>query len=180
MNFGEQLLNLRKSKNLSQEELANKIGVTRQTISKWELGDTTPDLKQLDILTKVFDVSMNELTNNYKGNEIINEKIISNKIFRLLLVIIIGIIILCILYNTGYNNGLNNIRKYSNIDVTCTINNQNNYFKISYQNDNGIVSSMSGSTYLINSLYGDREDVTVVEMVNALNEYFVSNGGSCK
>ena len=45
MNFGEQLLNLRKSNNLSQEELANKIGVTRQTISKWELNETTPDLK---------------------------------------------------------------------------------------------------------------------------------------
>lgn len=179
MNFGEQLLNLRKSKNLSQEELANKIGVTRQTISKWELGDTTPDLKQLDSLTKVFDVSMNELTNNYKGNEI-GKNIISNKVFKFLLVLIIGIIILCVLYNTGYNNGLNNISKYSNIDVTCTINDQNNYFKISYQNDNGIVSSMSGTTYLINSLYGEREDVTVVEMVNVLNEYFVSNGGSCK
>ena len=46
MNLGNKIGYLRKKKNLSQEELAEMIGVTRQTISKWELGDTTPDINQ--------------------------------------------------------------------------------------------------------------------------------------
>lgn len=45
MEIGNKILILRKQNNLSQEELAEKVGVSRQTISKWELGETSPDLK---------------------------------------------------------------------------------------------------------------------------------------
>ena len=44
MEFGNRLYELRKQKGLSQEELANRLDVTRQTVSKWELGDSTPDM----------------------------------------------------------------------------------------------------------------------------------------
>ncbi len=47
MNFQEQLIFLRKQKGLSQEQLGEKIGVSRQTISKWELGSTTPEMEKL-------------------------------------------------------------------------------------------------------------------------------------
>ena len=40
------------------------MGVARQTISKWELGETSPDLKQSRKLSQIFNVSLNELTNN--------------------------------------------------------------------------------------------------------------------
>ena len=46
MEIGNKISELRKKNNLSQEALAEKIGVTRQTISKWELGETSPDIKQ--------------------------------------------------------------------------------------------------------------------------------------
>ncbi len=46
MEIGENILNFRKKKGYSQENLAEILGVSRQTISKWELGDTSPDLKQ--------------------------------------------------------------------------------------------------------------------------------------
>ncbi|MDE6141658.1 MAG: helix-turn-helix domain-containing protein, partial [Bacilli bacterium] len=45
MDLGEKIANLRKESKLSQEELAEKIGVARQTISKWELNETAPDIK---------------------------------------------------------------------------------------------------------------------------------------
>ena len=45
------------------EQLADKMGVARQTISKWELGETSPDLKQSRKLSQIFNVSLNELTN---------------------------------------------------------------------------------------------------------------------
>lgn len=46
MNLGNKITELRKQINLSQEELAEKVGVTRQTISKWELEETSPDINQ--------------------------------------------------------------------------------------------------------------------------------------
>ena len=46
MEIGNKIMELRKKSGLTQEELAEKIGVARQTISKWELGETYPDIKQ--------------------------------------------------------------------------------------------------------------------------------------
>ena len=64
MDFGKKLQELRKKNNYSQEELAELIGVARQTISKWELGETSPDLKQATILSKILNVSIEKLINN--------------------------------------------------------------------------------------------------------------------
>lgn len=64
MEIGNKIMELRKKKNLSQEELAEKVGVARQTISKWELGKTSPDIRQAKQLSKIFNVSLDELVNN--------------------------------------------------------------------------------------------------------------------
>ena len=64
MDLGKKILELRKKENLSQEQLAEKINVTRQTISKWELNETTPDIKQAKELSKLFKISLDELTEN--------------------------------------------------------------------------------------------------------------------
>ena len=64
MDLGKKILELRKKENLSQEQLAEKINVTRQTISKWELNETTPDIKQANELSRLFKISLDELTEN--------------------------------------------------------------------------------------------------------------------
>ena len=64
MDLGKKILELRKKENLSQEQLAEKMNVTRQTISKWELNETTPDIKQAKELSRLFKVSLDELTEN--------------------------------------------------------------------------------------------------------------------
>ena len=64
MDLGKKILELRKKENLSQEQLAEKMSVTRQTISKWELNETTPDIKQAKELSKLFKISLDELTEN--------------------------------------------------------------------------------------------------------------------
>ena len=71
MNFFEKLYELRKENGYSQEELADKLGVARQTISKWENGTTTPDTNNLIELSKIFKISIDELV----GNELYKEKI---------------------------------------------------------------------------------------------------------
>ncbi len=60
MTFGEKLQQLRKKRRLSQEQLAEQLGVSRQAISKWELG-TIPDIKNLIQLRNFFNCSLDEL-----------------------------------------------------------------------------------------------------------------------
>lgn len=55
------LFELRTKKGLSQDELAEKVYVTRQAVSRWENGDTIPNTETLKLLSKVFDVSINTL-----------------------------------------------------------------------------------------------------------------------
>ena len=55
------LLELRTQKGLSQGELAEKIYVTRQAVSRWETGETVPNTETLKLLSKLFDVSINTL-----------------------------------------------------------------------------------------------------------------------
>ena len=61
MEFHNKLYNLRKQKVLSQEELANRLNVSRQTISKWEVGDSTPDMEKLIAISDMFQISLDEL-----------------------------------------------------------------------------------------------------------------------
>lgn len=64
MKFEQKLINLRKQKSLSQEELAERLNVTRQTISKWELGQSKPDMDKLIEISKLFEVGIEELIND--------------------------------------------------------------------------------------------------------------------
>lgn len=55
------ILELRDKAGLSQDELAEKVYVTRQAVSRWENGETTPNIETLKLLSKLFDVSINTL-----------------------------------------------------------------------------------------------------------------------
>ena len=61
MKFNEKLINLRKSAGLSQEELGNKLDVARQTVSKWELEETTPEMDKLVKMSEIFNITLDEL-----------------------------------------------------------------------------------------------------------------------
>lgn len=69
MAFSNKLYSLRKQKGLSQDELGSKLNVSRQTISKWELGETTPELEKLIALGDFFEISLDELVMDVKAKE---------------------------------------------------------------------------------------------------------------
>lgn len=64
--FHENLTGLRKLNGMTQEELAERVGVSRQTLAKWESGETMPDISKSMVLAEIFDVSLDELA-NYSG-----------------------------------------------------------------------------------------------------------------
>ena len=61
MKFGENLKLIRKNKNMSQEELAEKVNVTRQSVSKWENGEAYPEMNNILELCKIFNCKINDL-----------------------------------------------------------------------------------------------------------------------
>lgn len=61
--ISETILLLRKKLGYSQETLAEKVGVSRQTLSKWELGESLPDIVASSRLAEIFDISLDELVN---------------------------------------------------------------------------------------------------------------------
>ena len=61
--FKDNLIHLRKIKQLTQEEVADKVGVSRQAVAKWESGETVPDLDKCRLLAELFGVTLDDLAN---------------------------------------------------------------------------------------------------------------------
>lgn len=60
--FKDNLISLRKLHHMSQEALAEKLGIARQTLSKWETGESVPDIEKCMEIAKIFDVTLDDLT----------------------------------------------------------------------------------------------------------------------
>lgn len=137
MTLGDKLLKLRKEKNLTQEAVAEKISVTRQTVSNWELGQTSPDLEQARRISELYCISIDELiehnievkNENNTGYEISNTEKLAGfllkflKIFFMCVVvtIVIGLIII-IIGMVSYKS----ISGTGNLKVTQSIENVSN------------------------------------------------------
>lgn len=106
MNLGNNIFKLRKKLQLSQEQLGEIVGVTRQTISNWELNETIPDAKQLIALSKALQISIDVLVDNdiqnlleQKVNSVETEVIKNNNLLKIIFVlslVIIGMVIVFI------------------------------------------------------------------------------------
>ena len=73
MALGQNILESRKKNGLSQEQLGEKVNVTRQTISNWELEETAPNPEQLKLLSKVLNVSVDDLIDNDLQNVVLSK-----------------------------------------------------------------------------------------------------------
>lgn len=130
MKFSDKLIDLRKKNGLSQEQLGEKLDVTRQTISKWELGQSKPDMDKLIELSKLFNVDISYLVDDeviVKGDINKREKNLSinkpRKWLVTLLVIIEIIIFIFLVY--GFVSSIKN---------TSIFNLKNNNFEKNYFN----------------------------------------------
>lgn len=78
MNFNKKLIELRKSKGLSQDELGQRLGVSRQTIFKWELAQSYPNFQRLVLLSDYFSLSLDALVKDIDVQDV-REKNLSEK-----------------------------------------------------------------------------------------------------
>ncbi len=98
MNLGIKILELRKKEGLSQEQLGEKVNVTRQTISNWELGETLPNIEQLKLLSQIFHVSIDELVDNDMNHILVERVSNTEKLAGIIIKILKGIGIVIGLY----------------------------------------------------------------------------------
>lgn len=129
MNINEKILLLRKKEGLSQEGLAEKLNVTRQTVSKWELGQTTPDIQQAKNISKIFKISLDDLTDNKLEFELTKN---SNNILQNL----IGKECLLLMDDNYSDSYINNNIKVKVLDVN------NSFIKIEYQKGKQIINKL--------------------------------------
>ena len=80
MHFHEKVLMLRKKHNLSQEELGLELGVSRQTISKWEAGVSYPDFQRLVMLSDFFDMTLDELVKDIDVQDVRKKSLTDEKV----------------------------------------------------------------------------------------------------
>lgn len=80
MKFNERLFEIRKKKGLSQEGLAMELGVSRQTISKWESGQSYPDFERLVMLSDYFDMTLDELVKGIDVQDVRDKNLTDEKV----------------------------------------------------------------------------------------------------
>lgn len=188
MKLGEKILKLRKKEGLSQEELGEKINVTRQTISNWELGETSPNPEQLKLLSKELHISLDELLDNDIQNVLIEK--VSNteklsgtvlKLLKIMLFVIIGIIVLWFILIIG-RIIVKNTKDYGrDIEETihCRLYGEEHSFSITYHELTGEAFALGGDTYFSNILDLDKYD-DAHQIFDVVNDYVKKNGGTCE
>ena len=129
MNLGKKLINLRKQEKMTQEKFAEIIGVTRQTISNWELNTTRPDLTQIEKISKLFHISIDELLDNDIQNIIVEkvnktEKIVNKntKTIKILLITIYFILLVSSLAIIIYYSTKKDFTKSYQTEIFCDAN----------------------------------------------------------
>ena len=173
MEIGKRIMELRKKNGFSQEELAEKLGVARQTISKWELGETSPDLRQAKELSKIFKVSLDELTDNDIKDILVektsNTEKLAGLILKLIKFMIVFIVVLPILLITlrviFKNIHESNSGRLMNVSITCELHDKKYGYEFNYYETTGEIKEAGGDGYLSN--------VTVIDA------YVKNNGGTC-
>lgn len=186
--LGEKIISERKKCKLSQEDLDEKLGITRQTISNWELNETSPDLKQASKLCDIFNISLDELTG--KENAILTrlDKTENNSKLIIKLVKTVGItlgtlifILLCIvsiyIYSTNYYTAEPTATGEGRF---CYYNGKISDYTVMKNNSDGSLSYDVGDINIINDLdlynikTGDPKEV-----LEKIVKYIKDNGGTC-
>lgn len=186
MSIGENILNMRKRKGLSQEQLSEQVNVSRQTISNWELNETLPDANQLILLSKALNVSIDELVNNdIKGvivEKVSNTEKLAGLVIKILkfigvaLLIMLVIDVVALILFTCFRKERTTTKNES-ATLNCSIGNQE--YEITIGDDNYFNCpdcSKEMKVYL--------RDITdwanLEHSKENINKYFSDNGGSCE
>lgn len=189
MDLGNKILKLRKEKGYSQEDLAEKLGVTRQTISNWELGSTQPNPEQLKGLSKILNVSIDELLDN-DIKAVIEEKVSNTeklagiiikilKVFGILIIIYILLLVIGIITFTFFRKESSESvsNKATSATLNCSI--EDNNYTVTIGDDNYFDCPECNEDMQI-YLKDITDWANIDHSVENIKTYFRENGGNCE
>lgn len=186
MSLGNKILSLRKKNGLSQEQLGEKVDVTRQTISNWELGETSPNPEQLKLLSKVLNVSIDELLDNDIKN-VLEEKVSNTeklagiiiKILKVIGIVLIVFVIIDIVAFILFSINGNVIRESSTqeIEMQCSIDDEDYIINIGLDGYFNCSNCPKDIQKDLKDNYIHFDDLSETE--NDIDDYFKKNNGSC-
>lgn len=175
MSFGENLINLRRQKGWSQDDLANNLNISRQAISKWENNTSKPDVDNIEKISKIFSVKIDELLNN----ELPNDKAVAldvkkeekkEKTITIVKLMIIAVIILyaiSVIYKfASLLVIVNGVQKYANLN--------NYHYVITTYDENGLAEKeeswfKDGVSKTVSTNYSGNiklEKITCIDFIN--------------
>ena len=189
--LGEKILKLRKKQGLSQEQLGEQVNVTRQTISNWELNETTPNPEQLKLLSNALDVSIDELLDNERKEVLMNK--VSNteklagmiikilKVFGIIFIIYIVFIVIAMIalgiYSFKKDGKIETDNVISSATMICTLNKEK--YQIELGTDDYFKCDNSSSD-MKKGLKEITDFNNIDESLNNIKEYFKNNNGTCE
>ncbi len=190
MKLGEKILELRKKNGFSQEQLGEKINVTRQTISNWELAETSPNPEQLKLLSKVLNVSIDELLDNDIQSALVekvsNTEKLAGLILRILkwlgiifmIFLIIDFVALLLFTYIKINKGSVDVNKIEEVELQCS---KDDIDYIITVGSDGYFNCSNCSKELYKELKDNYIDFGDIEKTsNNVIEYFKKNNGLCE
>ena len=179
MNIGQNILNLRKSANLSQEQLAEKMGVTRQTISNWELDESSPNINQTKKLAKAFNVNVTLLIDDTKKARITSnaEKLagIVLVISKIATIMLILSVVAWIFFRFYRKNNSNYIQEY----IVCKVDDSTHSYSVTYKKENGKITNQGGDLYLSDILNLEKYK-KASQVFRAIDNYVSAKNGTCE
>ena len=180
MSFGENLINLRKQKGWSQDDLADNLNLSRQAISKWENETSKPDIDNIKKISKIFSVKIDDLLNN----DVVKDKAVTlnvkkqekkEKTITIVKCMIIAVIILYII-NVIFKFAslliiVNGIQKYANLS--------NYHYLITTYDENGLVEKeecwfKDEILNLENTINGEKS-TTIIDFNNNIGSIFFND-----
>lgn len=184
--LGENIYNLRKSKKLSQEQLAEIVNVTRQTISNWELGETSPNPEQLKILSKALNVSVDELLNNDIKNVLVekinNTEKLAGIIIKILKFVGIAFLVMLIIDIVAFiifalSKKELTISEIESVKINCSI--EENDYLISVGND-GYFNCSNCNKDIQNDINNLIDYSDINGTTENIEKYFINHNGICE
>jgi len=190
MKLGEKIFELRKKSGLSQEQLGEKINVTRQTISNWELGETSPNPEQLKLISKELNVSIDEMLDNDIQSVLVEKISNTEKLAGLVLKVlkclgiafivflIIDIASLVLFTFVKSNKGGIDVNMTHEVELQCSIEKEDYIITVG---SDGYFNCSNCSKELQKELKDNYIDFGDIEKTsNSVIEYFENNNGLCE
>ena len=181
--LGEKIQKFRKMQKMSQEELGEVMGVTRQTISNWESGESAPNIMEAKKLANLLSLSLDELTDNDTDNVLIKKldkiKNISNfnlGISLMHFVVFIGLIILGICLVINYYK-VDTVGK--SVEINCKLNDSIYNYKLNIDVKSDKIISLETNDYDLKSSFKYDKNDSYEDVIASIKDEVTKKGGNC-